>query len=433
MVKRERLFTALVILFFVILGYGMIKALAGLWVRDGYAPEQYAQMKKYFDSPVDLPKEYYEVKTYSQPLLDAGKEVNQLYKQTDPTKIDFIVLDQLKNGAQLLEGEWGQIDSYCNNIQPFLDKLAFYVRLPGYEIGAWAIDKRDENSTIPNFLSIQVSAKALLLRAYAAANQKNWREAFESNLTVYELIKRSPGESVIGHLVSIAVEGMAVDVTLQLARACDDVDVLKKSLNEMNRLDAKINPDILLNSQVLDLISGLREFKKRDSSIDLTPGKTGRYYFRQMVDFVAQKERNQQWPEKFPELWVIKLGRYLGFGFEIDAILYKVFTPNLQTAQIRERATITNFRMAQIALASRMEELKTGKPVNRVADLVPGYFSQEPLDPFANGGKGSAFLYDETQKMFYGVGPDQIDDKNQVVYSPSNGIMSVGDISVLVK
>lgn len=431
--NRRWLFSLLVFLFFVLLGYGMLKVLAGLWIREGFPPEQYAEMKEYFNTPVDLPKDFFETRTYPQEIRDAGEEINRLYKECAVDQIDFLALNDLKNGAELLEAEWGQIDSDVKKIQPFLDKLIPYVRMPGYEISAWPVDKIDPESNVPNFLSIQVSAKALLLRAYASANQKNWKDSFEASGSAYELTKRTLAGTLIQHLVSIAVQCMASDAMNKIVPSCNEVETLKNALNEMNRLDAMINLNQLKNARILDLIAGLNEFKKTDSSIDLTPGKPGRFYFRQMVDFVAQKERNQRWPEKFPELWVIKLGRSLGFGSEIDALLFTILSPNMESALIRERTAISQYRIVQVTLASRIEELTTGKEISRVADLVPAYFPKEPVDPFAETGKSSAFLYDATKKTFYGIGPDLKDDKNQVIYDPSNGIISTGDISAAWK
>lgn len=427
---HARWFSIGVFLFFVLLGYGMLKTIIGLWIREGMPPEYLAEMKAYFNTPVDFPQEYFENRIYPKEIQESGTVINSLYKQAELEKIDFLVLNDLKNGDELLEAEWGQIGNEVQRIQPFLDQLMLFVRMPGFEIGAWPVNKIDPESTIPNYLSIQTSAKALLLRAYSSANQKNWKDAFQANLAAFELTKRNPVGTLIEHLIAIAIQSMSAEVAIRLVHSCDNGETLKNLLLELNRLDAIINLNRLEDILILDLIAGLREFKRTDATIDITPGKPGRFYFRQIVDYTARNERSSVSPEKFPELWIIQVGRFLGFGSEIDTLFYKMIVPKRESARIREATALTLYRMAQLSLASRIEEFATGKTVSRVADLVPTYFQTEPLDPFAEAGKGSAFLYDERRKTFYGIGPDNKDDQNRIIYDPSNGITSVGDISV---
>ena len=52
--------------------------------------------------------------------------------------------------------------------------------------------------------------------------------------------------------------------------------------------------------------------------------------------------------------------------------------------------------------------------------------TEMPVDPFS----GAQFLRDETTGAFYSVGPDGGDDRLRVVYDPTNGTISRGDLVV---
>jgi hypothetical protein len=59
-------------------------------------------------------------------------------------------------------------------------------------------------------------------------------------------------------------------------------------------------------------------------------------------------------------------------------------------------------------------------------DDVNEYLGQIPLDPFTDK---PFLLGQEKDKVFvYSVGPNGKDDKGLIIYDPTNGTMSAGDI-----
>ena len=83
-------------------------------------------------------------------------------------------------------------------------------------------------------------------------------------------------------------------------------------------------------------------------------------------------------------------------------------------------------RLAQLQAAIQLYYLEKKQWPKGLDDLKP-YFKSMPLDPFND----KLFLWstDSTGKPFaYSVGPDFKNDLAKIVYEPSNGVASVGDV-----
>ena len=108
-----------------------------------------------------------------------------------------------------------------------------------------------------------------------------------------------------------------------------------------------------------------------------------------------------------------------------EEVLYNIAIPNLKNAITRGLKAKAKFDLARLVLASRIEELETGKSVSNIRELIPKYFPDEPKDPFSE----QPYLWDSASKTFYSIGPDKLDDQNLLQYDPTNGTISNGDIS----
>ncbi|MFB3895229.1 MAG: hypothetical protein ACE14V_02890 [bacterium] len=122
---------------------------------------------------------------------------------------------------------------------------------------------------------------------------------------------------------------------------------------------------------------------------------------------------------------------YMKINWELrvpqDYINHKFLVTNdwkyTYTRLIYEVATV---RLAQIQAAIQLYYLKRKQWPKELNDLKT-YVSPMPVDPFND----QSFLWavDSSGKPFsYSVGPDFKDNAVKVVYDPTNGVMSVGDI-----
>ena len=106
----------------------------------------------------------------------------------------------------------------------------------------------------------------------------------------------------------------------------------------------------------------------------------------------------------------------------------KIAMPNFTEADVRARVTTSKLLETQIATALAACKMDKGKYPKRLFALVPDYFKVLPMDPF----NGEEYRYklaaDGSGYVLYGVGPDRKDEKTAVLYDPTNGTISGGDI-----
>jgi len=265
----------------IVCGYLGVRTLLSSWVRGFYEEGRYAEMKAFFDRPQNFPQDFIQEPTYSKELMTTGEEIDRLYKNLQITQIDFMPLEKLQKGGKLTESEWASVGRSIQHMTPFTDKLIAFSQHPEYEMGAWSLDPVTK---VPSIIAMQVSAKALLLNAYCFENRNAWNNAFSNAMAVFRLTQRNPASSMISHLIAIAMQSMAAETIFVLTDRCNDPAILRTILQELNRLDPKINLNSMDRAQLFDLIVSLRERKKENPSIDLTPGKNGYHYYRQFMD-----------------------------------------------------------------------------------------------------------------------------------------------------
>ena len=100
--------------------------------------------------------------------------------------------------------------------------------------------------------------------------------------------------------------------------------------------------------------------------------------------------------------------------------------PNTLEARTREQTAKAKFDLARLVLARRLEQLENNVASQDASQFVPDYFALELRDPFVE----AAYLWDAKDEAFYSVGPDKGNDNNRIRYDPTNGTISVGDISL---
>ena len=76
--------------------------------------------------------------------------------------------------------------------------------------------------------------------------------------------------------------------------------------------------------------------------------------------------------------------------------------------------------------AARLYKHKTGQSIQRLSELVPDYFPELPSDRYGHENPGYMINHD----IIYSTGPDGVDDKTAILYDPTNGTTSRGDIAI---
>ena len=168
-------------------------------------------------------------------------------------------------------------------MRTYTDKLIAYTQRLDYELSVLAEPPSQFSATrSPNYIMLQIASKTLQFRTYSAAKSGQWRDAFQANLASHRMTQRRPAIDLIAHLVAAAIQEMSSCSTAWLMQRCDDEAVLREAFEELKSLDKKVNLDVLDNILELSTFTRLRRFKKDNPGIDMTPGKTGLFYFGQL-------------------------------------------------------------------------------------------------------------------------------------------------------
>lgn len=102
--------------------------------------------------------------------------------------------------------------------------------------------------------------------------------------------------------------------------------------------------------------------------------------------------------------------------------------PNLGDAKVRMNSAEAKFCLLLAAAAARYLFLSSGKFPITAADFAPFLPDGLPQDPFS--AQPLRFTPNREPFMIYSIGPDEMDDKATVVYDPTNGTISAGDIFI---
>lgn len=93
---------------------------------------------------------------------------------------------------------------------------------------------------------------------------------------------------------------------------------------------------------------------------------------------------------------------------------------------VRDNVASARFQCIRMAAAARHRLLSEGEFPQSADEFAPLLPEGPPKDPF--GSKRMKFFSREDSFTCYSVGPDEQDDRAEVVYDPTNGMLSGGDI-----
>jgi hypothetical protein len=291
------------------------------------------------------------------------------------------------------------------------------------------------NAPIPNFLHAQISAKLLCVEGRALESQGNFADALNDYLTVLTMGRDygAPDASLIGHLIATAVQSIAIDrIYMLVAGGRLDRPTLDRLLARLQAIETTQNPMVngfrveadFFEATLKALLAGQIPMPKDGSANDLT-NQTERLRadHKRVWDAVFKQMETPYWKQ---DLAASKQ--------ELDQILatchplVKTAVPNHWEADARFLVMRAKLLEAQLAAALAAWKLEKGKYPQRLSELVPAFFQTLPADPFS----GTEFRYlvtpDASHYGIYSVGPDKTDDGAKVLYDPSKGALSSGDI-----
>lgn len=390
----------------------------------GLPPEVYELVKRFRTEPVEIPESYLTPPEVPDDLLELVETHRELLEGRPPP-IPSDLESRVREGAELTEAEWEEVASILSAVDPRIQTIVELASHPDYWFGI--VPTKVGAQGIPDFLPIQTSGHYIPLLASLQTDQGDYEKAFESLLSLLRLSIRRPSDNLIAQLIALALTNRAISPMASAAKNCDDVALLKKTLDDLNELA----PRILLNTfddPVLAIVAEMIRYERKNGgAIEVSPGKTGMDYVNKIASPTSATSRMRRKLFNQPAVgWLQSITYFWSTLSGFNEFLIAMSLPNQLQAGIRSHHISSGFDLLRLTFANRIRELETGKRSADQAVFIPDLLEEPLLDPFTD----KPYLWDASSEIFYGVAPDGNDDGNRFLYSPTNGTTSAGDFSL---
>jgi hypothetical protein len=292
---------------------------------------------------------------------------------------------------------------------------------------------------IPNYLAHQTHQKFLVVKGMALERQGNIPAAVDAYLLAAEFGGKFAGKNtiLISNLIGIALEKIAYTPLKQFViNHPQKKGQMKRIIETLERIEQNRTPvsEALRTEQkcFVYFLDHRQEYAKNKSVVD-----SGWAAYMNITDAEVQQIKSDA-----DKAWgfVISAAEspYSSKQYNIDTALMemikpmhplvRVAIPNFCAANVRELIMATDNRLIRIIAAAQLYYADNNKYPNSLAELAPMYLTSVPKDYFSDADYIYFAVPASNTFYVYSVGPDMIDNKNQIVYDPTNGVTSPGDI-----
>ncbi len=363
-----------------------------------------------------------------------------LLKEADEIRIPFerggVSFDEMVEGKSWDE-EFAR--DLIDENEEFFDLFEKALDRPYFQFPEWQDPKAVDFTTILyNLRGAREIAKLNSVKAQHLLNQGREEEALDltvKTIKMGQMIQDGPRTPLIGYLSGMAVK----DIGLQRLRIMtpgltSPSESLKDYAIELERF--KTNEEGLIRVMKMEYVS----FINTKSGIDLAlagklsmeeleeMGMGGISFGERMAGRLNYLYKPNKTQKEFAEYYRSFINNADKGCYEMDLVepetafeghpVKMLLTENLVGKVMREITTISfagvldrkcsgDFSVtgSQILLALKGYQAETGELPLSLSELVPGYFSEVPKDPF----DGKSIKYSPDKKMIYSVGPGLMD------------------------
>lgn len=358
--------------------------------------------------------------------------------------------------------------------EPVLNKFKAFVDKPDYKLDNFSMTTAvEEHRTlpIPNFLSIQNTLKLLSYQSKKLCADGKFKEAAQNGVYIIRASKSQPYTYLITNLIAIAALNNGIKSLYDTMSKCNDPETLHYILQKINEHAPK-EPFLPsgVDLGIVDAIGTIRTAQRYGINSDYQ-GMTGSQiyaermrvegeYLRQIVlpkitntTVKAEMEATIENYEMSSAMLGGKANKLKPLGMKFIGIFIRPMflssmMPNSKEARIRDFSAVMKTEALRLEVAKKLFSLESAdfassntitksdsmatsdSAINQYNDdsdifgrIVPKYISEIPRDLFDI--KKGTLKYND---VFYSIGPDEKDDHAEIIYDPTNGTVSSGDI-----
>lgn len=426
------------------------------WERESLSrmtPEQIREFKKWRSEKLPLKNADLEVQPLQESTLQILKTFGEKWEEHQSKAGELSERYRDYRRREPKERNPETLDILVNEMEPIkdlLDSFTDVVNQPDYEIDVMVFYK-DIPTTggfpAPDFHIFQTMFNLLSMQSDYFSSQGNFSEAFRSAETVIRASKSHRYGTIISRLVSCYGLSIGSKSWYRAVNQCGEISLLRETYERMKVLSPPLLFDKDKNLIVTDTLGMIRIAMSGGVEGNIE-NMTGQEIFgenqRIQADFLekivlpnildnAEKLAIEKTINSYREMHEIFSGKEWKKNIfsrwtseQIMAILYTVTAPNFQEAIIRETVSRARYDLLLLNTARKLYTLEKGKESESLNDLVPDYLSVLPKDPFTPEGKDYGIKY-----YIHSIGPDQLDQNCTILYDPTNGTVSEGDLLLI--
>ena len=427
------------------------------------SPEDAASYGPWKNKKLTIPAEAVKVAPFSPATESAAKAFREAWKKYEirAREVEEKHYPQGKD-ISIKNLDIAAVKRDITELIPLLQAFETLVNQPDYEINAQVagLVSGDGEPNIggipfPNFRGVETCAKLLTLKSFVQADAGQSAQALNTAATIVHSARSTPYDKLVSQLNGVAVCTVGVRTWGEVVVPCKDPQLLRKALERQHEL---MREQVFLDNSVpfpiLDDLGAIREINRRGMNFNIQ-GLTARQItaerwaaeaeygqriilpeFRndpKMTEFVNDNIKQAQQMASFYGYRYSRASIKTWFVLSyIGPTFYAlVLFPNYLGVHTRAELARTQFDLLRLNTARQIWTLEHGAPPARMADLVPSLLPEVPVDRFAKGKEKN----DKSEKQTYGegtvwysIGPDGLDQKGALVYDPTNGTISPGDV-----
>jgi len=429
--------------------------------RNHIGPAQAEEMRRIEKSLVEIPAEWKKPEVLPSPDVvrfhnHFADEIKSIREMVDLPSIPGsrpaweTTFTQLANNDALTSSDRESLAALAIAMAPIIAETSAAVHLPTYTVSM------DKYTTAPSLPGAIYFGRYCAILAMLHSRNGEVEDAFQLAMLPISLVKHDRPAWQITDLIAIAVINKSLSALNEVIARCDDPRLLVSLLHQLEAVDCdyRFKDESLFN--VVNMIASLRRVGTLGYPVRLD-GQTEINLRRQNMEIYGPKYRNwalahlapfsdaykvaaEQTDSGSEDYYNLPIGGQISnrratairsgifaflTGYSWDAL--EAYNSRLNYGEFQHRAayTVAYLNLTLTHIAERLHDLNAA-PVYPDKSGIEAYLQTIPADPFSSG----PLCKDEKTGQWSSVGPDMSHDYNSIIYDPSNGTVSPGDIFI---
>ncbi|MBN1902942.1 hypothetical protein JW926_16585 [Candidatus Sumerlaeota bacterium] len=431
------------------------------WENIAYSrmpPEQKKEFDEWRSVNLNLTLEELEAQPFSEETSEAVKAFASEWKDrqrnvSELTQLYYEYRD--KSAREKSPEEFMKITEKLEQHEPLIRAFENLANQPDYEIEALVLcndvftsnyEYLNHDSEMTPVYPLMANQGLLEIKTDALLFEGKVLEASQAAETIIRSAKSHKYSMLMNRMIAMQGLNRGVKTWYRVVNHCDDPRMLREILDRQNLLVPPVLTEKDKNILVTHNLGIIRIAMRLGMDVDIE-NKTGRGIFRESLRLERRYLNERVFPYIKNKSQKERLGRVISYTgsrrkvlhkisdflildswdlYGKPAMLYLFNAPNAKEVITRDMATRSRYDILRLETAQNLYAMEKGGTPGILSDLVPEYIPVLPKDLFSKEEKGLG-----EKPFIYSIGPDEIDQKGELGYDPTNGTISPGDIYFL--